>query len=94
MDTGEIILSQYVSTRTFRISKISVYLINLKPSQMKKALCIVALAVLAACAGSKKESEVPPYKIVCDSIKETSFDPQGNEVMTARVVCDTVREEK
>jgi hypothetical protein len=66
---------------------------------MKKLIPISFIFLLAACGSKEKESEAKnesetPKKVwMCDSIKESSFDAEGNEILTSKLHCDSVLQE-
>jgi hypothetical protein len=60
---------------------------------MKKATLILSVVALASCGQSKKD-EASGKKVVCDSVKESTYDANGNEISTMIYKCDTVPESK
>lgn len=64
---------------------------------MKKIVLFSSLALIISCReNEKKESttESEKFQIVCDSIIESSFDAQGNEILVHKWHCDTIVEPK
>jgi len=62
---------------------------------MKKIALYSCLALMVSCSEKeKKESttESKNFQVVCDSIIESSFDAQGNEMFLHKWHCDTIFE--
>jgi hypothetical protein len=60
---------------------------------MKNFIPLAILLVMAACS-ENKETETPKKVWVCDSIQESSFDSEGNEILTPKLFCDSVLQEQ
>lgn len=59
---------------------------------MKHLLFIIAIASLSACTTEPKKEVPLKTTVLCDTVTESTFDAEGNEILTSKLVCDTIVE--